>query len=145
VALGVVVALTATVGCDWGAEASRALLAERRDSWTRELAGLKAQHAALAGRVDGRVASGAPAERRTRAVLDGARQSIADVEGQLRQAETRAEEGIRRGGAAGEKSIEAESAQARRYLQALAQQLGAAARQVDRLAWGEGESRQQTP
>jgi hypothetical protein len=87
--------------------------------------------------------SGGPAALRTRAVLDGARQSIADVESQLAQAEARMEQAIRRGGEAGQRSIDEESAKARSYLQALAEQLGAATRQLEDLSRNEAETKQQ--
>jgi hypothetical protein len=134
-ALGVLIALAIAVGgCERSAEVSRAVLAQRRDSWSRELAGLREQHAALAARIDDRAgAARGPEVIRTRAVLEGSRQSIVDVENQLQQTETRLEEAIRRGDSA-EKAIDQESALARGYLQGLGEQLGAAARQVDVLA-----------
>jgi hypothetical protein len=143
--LGVVIALLSGVGCERSAEASRAIVAERRASWGREIAGIKEAHAALAARLGGQGSglSGGPAALRTRAVLDGARQSIADVESQLAQAEARMEQAIRRGGEAGQRSIDEESAKARSYLQALAEQLGAATRQLEDLSRNEAETKQQ--
>lgn len=123
------------VGCDQSAEVSRAVLAQRRDLWSRELARLRERHAALAARLDDQFGAARGAEEmRTRAVLDGARQSIVDIEKHLRQAETRIEQAIRRGGDSGEKAIDQESALAREYLQGLDEQLGTAARQIDLLA-----------
>lgn len=135
-ALSVVIAIGITAGCEQGADFLRASLAQRRDSWSRELSGLKEQQAALAARLDERLGTsrGGPAAMRTRAVLDGARQSIVDVDNQLQQAGTRLEQAIRRGGDSGEKALDDESALARGYLQGLGQQLGAVAQQVDGLA-----------
>ena len=144
----VVIVLASVVGCDRGGEASRAVLAERRASWTREIAGLKAQHEVLATRLEGRPGAGAGAtasERRMRAVLDGARQSIADVESQFAQAEGRVDQAIRRGSQAGERALEEESARARSHLQALGQQLGEVARQADERARTDDETKQATP
>lgn len=143
--LAVVVVVGA--GCERSAEASRAVVAERRASWSREIAGIKQQQAALAARLGPQrtgAASG-PATLRTRAVLDGARQSITDVESQLAQAEARMELAIRRGGEAGQHAIDDESVKARGYLQALGEQLAAAARQVDDLSRNEDEAKKQTP
>jgi hypothetical protein len=144
----VVIVLAAVAGCERGGEASRALLAERRASWAREIAGLKAQHEVLATRLEGRPAPGAGAgagaiasERRLRAVLDGARQSITDVESQFAQAEGRVDHAIRRGSQAGERALEEESARARSYLQALGEQLGAVARQADERARTDDETK----
>ena len=134
-------------GCERSAEASRAVVAERRASWAREIAGIKAQQAALAARLgqQGAGSAGGPAAVRTRAVLDGARQSIADVESQLAQAEARMEQAIRRSGEAGQHAIDDESVKARAYLQALGEQLGAAAQQLDDLSRSEDEPKQQSP
>ena len=142
----VAIVLAAVAGCERGGEASRAVLAERRASWAREIAGLKAQHEVLATRLEGRPAPGegagaAASERRMRAVLDGARQSIADVESQFAQAEGRVDQAIGRGSQAGERALEEESARARSYLQALGQQLGAVARQADERARTDDETK----
>jgi len=78
-------------------------------------------------------------------VLDGARQSIADVEIQLAQAANRVEQAIRRGGQAGEQAIDEESIRARGYLQGLGDQLSTAARQLDVLATSDEEAKRQSP
>jgi len=146
-AVAIVIALCAGVGCERSAEASRAIVAERRASWTREIAGIREQHAALAARLGGHGtgSSGGPAALRAHAVLDGARQSITDVENQLAQAEGRMQQAIHHGGEAGQRSIDEESAKARGYLQALAEQLGAAAGQLDELSQNENEAKKQSP
>jgi hypothetical protein len=130
------------VGCERSAEASRALVAERRASWSRELAGIKEQQSALATRLGG--AGQGPAAQRTRAVLDGARQSITDVENQLAQAQQRMEQAIRRGGEDGRRAIDDESARARDYLQALGEQLVAAAQQLEEFSRSEDETKQKS-
>jgi chromosome segregation ATPase len=140
----VVMVVASVAGCERGGEASRAVLAERRASWAREIAGLKSQHEVLATRFEGRSGTGAGAsasERRMRAVLDGARQSIADVESQFAQAEGRVAQAIRRSTQAGEKALEEESARARSHLQALGEQLGAVARQADDRARTDDEAK----
>jgi hypothetical protein len=144
--LGIVVALAwAATGCQQSAEVARAQIAERRASWAREIAGIKEQNAALLARLGGRgVGSGASAAAvRMRATLDGGRQSIADVENQLAQAATRMEEATRRGGRAAEQAIEEESVRVRGYLQALGEQLGATARQLDE--FGNQDTERQSP
>jgi hypothetical protein len=142
----VVMVLASIAGCERGGEASRAVLAERRASWAREIAGLNQQYASLATRLGGRLGVGTgagdtPAERRMRATLDGTHQAIADVETQLQQAAERIEQAIGRGGQVTEKTLDEESARARGYLHGLGEQLGLAARQVDELAWNhQGET-----
>lgn len=145
VALVATIAFGSAIGCERSADASRALVAERRAAWAREIAGIREQQAALASRMgsSGAGTGDSPAVRRTRAVLDGARQSIADVENQLTQASTRMEHEIRRGGEAGRQAIDDESARARGYLQSLGDQLGAAAQQVEELARNEDETNRQ--
>ena len=135
-------------GCERHADASRALLAERRASWGREIAALKSQHAALLARSEGLSglhAAAGPSQQRMHVVLDGARQSIADVEIQLAQVESRVEPAIRRGGQASEQAINDESARARSYLQGLGEQLSSAARQLDVLASSDDEAKRQSP
>jgi hypothetical protein len=145
--LGVAIALVAAVGCEQGADAQRAMLAQHRSSWTREIAGLKELHAALAARLNERLggARGGPAGTRARAVIDGARQSIVDVENELDQAATRIDQAIRHGGDSGEKALKEESARARGYLQGLHDQIGGGARQVDALALGGNGTKQARP
>jgi hypothetical protein len=140
--LGVAISLAWAAGCDRSAEASRAVVAARRASWAREIGGMREQQAALAARLSeqGTGSNAGPAALRTRAVLDGARQSIADVERQLAQADGRMEQAIRRGGEAGQHSIDDESANARGYLTALGEQLAAAARQLDGFSRSEAEA-----
>ena len=146
-ALIILIALVSAAGCARSAEASRALVGARRASWAREVDGIKAQHAALAVRLgeQGAGFSTGPALLRTRAVLDGTRQSIADVEGQLAQAAERMERAIRRGGEDGQRAIDDESAKARGDLQALSEQLVAAATQLDDFSRSEDETKQKTP
>jgi hypothetical protein len=80
-----------------------------------------------------------------RATVGGARQSIADVEGQLRQAEGRIEQAIGRGGAAGQKALDDESVLARDYLQSLGAQIAATGRQLDEFAQNDDGTKQATP
>lgn len=145
--LGILIALGSAAGCERSAEASRALAAERRASWSRELGGIKEQHAALVARLGqrGTDPNCSPATRRTRAVLDGLRQSITDVESQFAQAEPRMEQVLRRGGDVGQRSLDDESARARSYLQALGEQLVATAQQIEELSRSEDEAKQQSP
>jgi len=80
---------------------------------------------------------------RARAVVDGTRQSITDVESQLAQAEGRMEQAVRRGGDAGERAIEEESVKARGYLQALGEELVEATQQLDQFSRTADESQKQ--
>jgi len=140
-----IVALIVTGGCDRSADASRTLIAGLRASWTREIAGLKSQHLALVARLGSRGtdSSDGPAAMRARAVVDGTRQSITDVESQLAQAEGRMEQAVRRGGDAGERAIEEESVKARGYLQALGEELVEATQQLDQFSRTADESQKQ--
>jgi hypothetical protein len=134
IAAALVAGLACAVGCERTSEASRAALAERRESWSREIGGCNGQYAALEARLAGGAGTasrGGVAERRVRAVLEGTRQSIADVEIQLGQAAGRAEQAISRGREEGERAIETEGVNARASLQALNEQIGRTARQVD--------------
>jgi len=144
--LGVLIAVASVAGCERSAEASRALAAERRASWSRELSGIREQHAALVARFGERRNGGnaSPAIVRTRAVLDGARQSIIDVDSQFAQAEMRMAEAFRRSGEAGERAVDEESARARSYLQALGEQLGTTAQQIEDISRSEDDAKQQS-
>jgi hypothetical protein len=137
--LGVVLAFAWAVGCERSPQAARAVIAERRAGWTREIGGMKEQLAALVARADGHHegAPGGPAEQRTRVVLAAAQQSIGDVERQLAQAAERTDQSVRLGGEAAQRAIDDESARSRGYLQALGQVLGSAGRQLDGLARSE--------
>jgi hypothetical protein len=147
--LGLVVALTFAAGCEKSAESSRAMFAQRQESWSRELAEIKSEQATLAGRLDERLAGqaerGTVAERRMRALLDSTRQSIADVEAQIRQAKGRVDQAARHGSQAARSAIDDESARARGYLQSLGEQLGATEQQLGQFAANEDEAKHASP
>ena len=147
VALAVSLWLVGVGSCERGAEVSQALIAQRRAAWAREISGIREQHAALTGRLgqEGTSLNPAPAQARMRTVLDGARQSITDVENELAQCVARMEHGSQGSGEAAQRAVEVETAKARGYLQALVAQLDSAATQVDGLTRGTGEAKQATP
>jgi len=134
--LCVAIGVLSAGGCERSAESSRALIAARRASWAREIAGIKEQHAALEARLGGQAAGpgAGPAEQRARAVLAGVRQSIDDVETQLAQAETRMQRAVGESGESGERAIDEESVKARSYLQALSDGIAAAAQQLEQMS-----------
>jgi len=74
-------------------------------------------------------------------MIDGARQSIVDVQRQLDQAATRMEQAARRNDRAGEQALDEESLLARQYLQSLGEQLTAAAQQFEQFSRHETESK----
>ena len=133
VVVGVVSALTSVSGCERSPEQAHALVEAQRASWARELGGIKEQQAILATRLQqqGAAAGTSPAALRMRAVLDGARQSLVDVQNQLDQAATRMEQAARRNDQAGAQVLEEESVRAREYLQSLREQLTAASKQFE--------------
>src|SRR5262249_13907977 len=118
-------------------------IAGLRASWAREIAGIKSEHAALVARLgsQGADSKDGPAAIRARAVLDGTRQSIVDVENQLAQAEGRMEQTARGGGDAAQGMSDEESVKARGYLQALNEQLVVTAQQLDQFPRTADESR----
>jgi predicted solute-binding protein len=54
------------------------------------------------------------------------------------------EQAFRRGGEAGERAVEEESARARSYLQALGEQLGTTAQQIEDISRSEDDAKQQS-
>lgn len=128
--LVVLVSLAVTAGCERDGGAIRAALASRQAEWQREIQSLKAQQSALSERY---VPGSSTAALRVHAAIDGVAQSIADVEAQARQISPRVEVAIGRGGEAGEKALDEESARMRDYLQALATDVASAGRQLDEL------------
>jgi len=130
-------------GCERSPEQARAVVEARRASWARDLGGLKEQQALLAVRFEQQQAGGggSAATLRLRAMIDGARQSIVDVQRQLDQAATRMEPAARRNDRAGEQALDEESLLARQYLQSLGEQLTAAAQQFEQFSRHETESK----
>jgi hypothetical protein len=141
--LGVITALTSVSGCERSPEQARALVEAQRASWTRELGGIKEQQAILATRFEQQSAGAgaSPAALRVRAVFDGARQSIIDVQSQLDQAATRMEQAARRNDRAGAQVLDEESVRAREYLQSLREQLTAATQQLEEFSHRETEAK----
>jgi len=132
--------------CERGADSSGALIGARRAAWEREVRALREQQSTLVTRFErkGLSSSGLPAERRVRVAIDGARQSISDVENQLERAGARME-AAHRGGHAVEHSIDEESARARDYLRALADQLLDASKQLDDVGRGDNRAKDGSP
>lgn len=95
----------AVVGCQSGADGLRAELSTQQTSWRHELETLRAQQASLRERF-GRQrpavmaalgASGQAAAARLQAALDGAAQSVVDLESQERQAAEQVETAVAAG------------------------------------------------
>jgi hypothetical protein len=129
------VALAAS--CERDADSVRAALAARQASWARQLEGIKAQHAALADRLQRQPASPAnasPATLRMRARLEGARQSLTDVEIQRRQIDQQIEQALTQGGDAAEKALEEVSARMNGYFEGLTADVTAAGGELDALS-----------
>ncbi len=124
-------------GCERDADSVRTALALRQDSWARQLESIKAQHSALTERFQRQPASRAdvsPAVLRMRARLDGARQSLADVEIQRRQIDQRIEQALSRGGDAAEKALEEVIAVMNGYFEGLTADLTAAGSELGELS-----------
>jgi hypothetical protein len=68
---------------------------------------------------------------RLRAALDGATQSLVDVEGQMRQVGPRIEQAIGEGGDVAEKALDEETSRMTAYLQGVAADLASVGRQLD--------------
>lgn len=135
--IGVVFVTGLAAGCERDGESLRAQLAARQASWEQQIGAIKAQHAALKERFERKIAAAnapeatSPAAMRMRVVVDGTRQSLVDVEMQMRQVGPRLEEEIRRGGDAAEKLLEAETGRMNDYLQGMAADIGALGRGLD--------------
>lgn len=128
--------LGSATSCDRKGEEARQELTQRRAGWTHEIAAMRSHQAELAVRFDQQAAAnriGDPATARTRAVLEGARQSIGDLEGHLRQLDVVLEPAFRKGGEEAEHALERASGGARASLEALAAQLVVANRAVAQL------------
>jgi hypothetical protein len=111
----------------------RAALAAETAGWQRELRTLADRHAALAVRVPPPGREG-PGDRRLRATLDGFRQSMADVNGQMRQIAPRVEQALKQTPATAQTTLEKEAALMDSYLRGLAADLNSAEQQSDLLA-----------
>ena len=74
-------------GCSQGVSASRDRLTALQAGWERSLQTLEQQQAALAGRFGGSAANASPnsGALQIRAVLDGAQQSLRDINVQIQQ------------------------------------------------------------
>jgi hypothetical protein len=120
------------LACQHGVDASRSMLVARHSGWERTVSTLQQQHAALEHRFGGLTHQGdAPAfEAQTRATLDGARQSLADLDVQIGQVDGRFDRGV----AAGERPDQVADREVGRvegYLQAVSAQLVETGRQLD--------------
>jgi hypothetical protein len=128
----------APLGCQRDAETARALLRTQQASWERGLGSLKEQQAALKERFERQppppaTAPGdvSPTAMRMRAILDGGRQSLVDIESQIRQVPDRLEPAMGRGPEVAEKALEQESARINDYLKSMSDQLALAGRELD--------------
>ena len=94
----------ALLGCERSADGAKALLISRQSDWGRSVVTLQQQEVVLRERFDHLRASpsagvGLAVAARTRAVLDGSRQSLVDVGTEIRQVGSRFDRGIAGGGA----------------------------------------------
>jgi len=133
-------------GCERSPEEARALVDARRASWARELGGMKEQQAILAARFEQQRAGAdnSAAALRLRAVIEGARQSIVDVQSQLDQAATRMEQAARRNDRVGDGALDEECLRARQYLETFGEQLTVAAEQVEEFSRGETAAKEKS-
>jgi hypothetical protein len=123
----------ATGACERPDDSIHAALAAKTAGWQRELRSLSDQRGALAQRLPG---SGreAAADRRLRATLNGFQQSVADVDGQMRQIAPRVDEVLKRRPQEARAALEKETALMDSYLRGLAADLTSARQQIDLLA-----------
>jgi hypothetical protein len=121
------VAATA-VGCRSGADSLRTELSVQQTSWQRQLETLRAQQAALRERfgrqrpsvVAALGASGEASAARLAASLDGAAQSVVDLDSQQRQAGAQVEAAIARGTEEGRHALDGVRERINEQLSALA-------------------------
>ena len=125
-------ALCLASACDRGADASRSLLASRRTGWERARSTLRQEREALQRRFAGLpLDNDAPAlDAQMRATLDGARQSLADVDVQIGQAAPRFEQAVAHGELP-DQVVDRECGRVDRYLQTMSEQLAEAGRRLD--------------
>jgi uncharacterized protein involved in exopolysaccharide biosynthesis len=130
--------LVAVVGCQRDADSMRAQLAQEQGTWARELDALRARQDVLEQRFRSQptavpsVPGGVSAPHvRVRAILDGSRQSLADVDLQIRQAGSRLEPALSRGGEAADKAIADERERIAGLLRRLSEQLVTVSGELD--------------
>ena len=134
-----IVALVAS--CERDAESLRSQLTAKQAAWERQIGSLRALQSSMQERFERQpppavaVAGGVSApHQRMRAILDGSRQSLADLHLQIRQASPRLEPEIARGGEASETALEAEASRIGGLLQQLSGQLTSVGQELDGLA-----------
>lgn len=123
--------LSVLAGCERGADGVHSALSARQSGWHRDLENVKAQVAGLRHRFPATATAHAPQTLRIRAVLDGADQSVADIERQVTEVASSVDAASVHGASAGEQALEAGSTRMNEYLRGLAEDVAAAARQVD--------------
>jgi hypothetical protein len=123
--------LSVLTGCERGADGVHAALSARQSGWHRDLENVKAQVAGLRHRFPATATALAPQTLRIRAVLDGADQSVADIDRQATEVAASVDAASLHGASAGEQALEEGSTRMNEYLRALAADVAAAGRQVD--------------
>ena len=133
--------------CERDAESLRSQLVAKQAAWERQVGSLRAIQSSMQERFERQppaavtVAGGVSAPHaRVRAILDGSRQSLADLHLLIRNASSRLEPEIAGGGEASESALEAEAARLGGLLQQLSGQLTSISHELDGLA-SKGETK----
>ena len=126
--LGTLSFLTA---CERGTDGVHAALSGRQSGWHRDLENVRAQLAQLRQRFPATARAVAPQNLRIRAALDGADQSVADIDRQVTEVAASVDAASVHGASAAEQALEQGSTRMNDYLSALASDVAAAGRQLD--------------
>jgi len=131
---GALLLIVVLAACERDPAATRAILREQQQQWARDLGTLRQQEVELHARLTSLSTSGRTvAALRVAPLLNGARQSITDIEMQAQQADERLEPVLRQGGQAALEAIDAERTQIGGYLKMLRDQLETAGRTLGAL------------
>jgi hypothetical protein len=138
-AITVAAAIGLVTGCQDGGEGTAGLAKARQAEWTREIVGLTQQRLVLSERLAAKTATRAPAPGRelaerahAHALVEGSRQSLVDLERDVRQTVLGIEAVAARENAAASVLLNQESARINETLQMLRQQLASAERETAR-------------
>jgi hypothetical protein len=133
--------------CERDPDSLRAQLTAKQASWEGRISSLRALQTTMQERFERQprpavaAAGGVSApHQRVRAILDGSRQSLADIHLQIRDVGSRLEPDLVRGGDAADKALETETARIGTLLQQMSGQLASVGQELDGLA-SKGESK----
>jgi hypothetical protein len=133
--------------CERDPESLRSQLTAKQAAWERQVSSLRALQSSMQERFERQpppavalVGGVSAPHQRVRAILDGSRQSLADLHLQIRQAGSRLEPEITRGGEASEHALDAEATRIGALLQQLSGQLTSVAQELEGLA-SKGETK----